>query len=111
MCGAIPPLPLYIFMAWCLAKHRDNFIFTTASTKLQYCQSSNSFNIILEPTPKSPSFHISRLTHFSFPNAWRDESKNKKLFSQDTRLNRSTRANISNIKLCLTKSHAMNKLN
>jgi hypothetical protein len=24
-CGAIPPLPQYIFMAWCLVKHRDNF--------------------------------------------------------------------------------------
>jgi hypothetical protein len=25
MHGAIPPLPQYIFMAWCLVKHRDNF--------------------------------------------------------------------------------------
>jgi hypothetical protein len=25
MSGAIPPFPLYIFMAWCLVKHRDNF--------------------------------------------------------------------------------------
>jgi hypothetical protein len=29
MCGAVPPLPLYVFIAWCLVKHRDNF--TTAS--------------------------------------------------------------------------------
>jgi hypothetical protein len=28
MRGAIPPLPEYVFMAWCLLKHRDNFIFT-----------------------------------------------------------------------------------
>jgi hypothetical protein len=29
MRGAIPPLPLYIFKAWCLAKmHRDYFTFT-----------------------------------------------------------------------------------
>jgi hypothetical protein len=28
MRGAIPPLPQYIFMAWCLVKHRDNFTFT-----------------------------------------------------------------------------------
>jgi hypothetical protein len=27
MRGAIPPLPQYIFMAWCLVKHRDNFTF------------------------------------------------------------------------------------
>jgi hypothetical protein len=27
MCGAIPPFPQYVFMAWCLAKHRENFIF------------------------------------------------------------------------------------
>jgi hypothetical protein len=25
MRGAIHPLPQYIFMAWCLVKHRDNF--------------------------------------------------------------------------------------
>jgi hypothetical protein len=28
MCGAIPPFPQYVFMAWCLVKHRDNFTFT-----------------------------------------------------------------------------------
>jgi hypothetical protein len=27
MRGAIPPLPQDVFMAWCLVKHRDNFIF------------------------------------------------------------------------------------
>jgi hypothetical protein len=27
MHGAIPPLPQYVFMAWCLVKHRDNFTF------------------------------------------------------------------------------------
>jgi hypothetical protein len=25
MRGAIPPLPQYVFMVWCLVKHRDNF--------------------------------------------------------------------------------------
>jgi hypothetical protein len=28
MRGAIPSLPQYIFIAWCLVKHRDNFTFT-----------------------------------------------------------------------------------
>jgi hypothetical protein len=23
----MPPLPQYVFMAWCLVKHRDNFTF------------------------------------------------------------------------------------
>jgi hypothetical protein len=27
MRGAIPPLPQYVFMAWCSVKHRDNFTF------------------------------------------------------------------------------------
>jgi hypothetical protein len=27
MCGAIPPLPQYVFMAWSLVKHRDSFTF------------------------------------------------------------------------------------
>jgi len=29
MSGAIPPLPQYAFMAWCLVKAQDNFTFTT----------------------------------------------------------------------------------
>jgi len=28
MSGAVPPLPQYIFMAWCLGKPGDNFTFT-----------------------------------------------------------------------------------
>jgi hypothetical protein len=27
MRGAIPPLPQYVFIAWCLVKHRHNFTF------------------------------------------------------------------------------------
>jgi len=26
--GTIPPLRQYVFIVWCLAKHRDNFTFT-----------------------------------------------------------------------------------
>jgi hypothetical protein len=32
MGGAIPPLPHYTFMAWCLVQHRDNFTFTFTFT-------------------------------------------------------------------------------
>jgi hypothetical protein len=28
MHGAMPPLPQYVFMAWCLVKHMDNFTVT-----------------------------------------------------------------------------------
>jgi len=28
MCGAVLPLPQYVFMAWWLLKHRENFTFT-----------------------------------------------------------------------------------
>jgi hypothetical protein len=28
MRGTLPPLPQYVFMAWCVVKHRDNFTFT-----------------------------------------------------------------------------------
>jgi len=35
MRGAIPPLPQYAFMAWCLVKRRDNFTFTFYSYKLR----------------------------------------------------------------------------
>jgi hypothetical protein len=27
MRGAVPPLPRYVSMEWCLVKHRDNFTF------------------------------------------------------------------------------------
>jgi hypothetical protein len=33
MSGAIPPLPQYAFMAWCLVKHMDNFTFIFAFAK------------------------------------------------------------------------------
>jgi hypothetical protein len=32
MRGAIPPLPQYAFMVWCLVKHKDNFTFTFTFT-------------------------------------------------------------------------------
>jgi hypothetical protein len=34
MHGAIPPLSQYVFMAWCLVKHRDNFTFTFCQEQL-----------------------------------------------------------------------------
>jgi hypothetical protein len=34
MRGAIPPLPLYIFMAWYLVNYRDSFIFTSKREKV-----------------------------------------------------------------------------
>jgi hypothetical protein len=33
MLGAILPLPQYVFMTWCLVKHRDNFTFYLYSAK------------------------------------------------------------------------------
>jgi hypothetical protein len=27
MRGAIPPIPHYVFMVWCLVRYRDNFTF------------------------------------------------------------------------------------
>jgi hypothetical protein len=35
---AIPPLPQYVFIAWCLVKHRDNFTFTFTRRKFQRSQ-------------------------------------------------------------------------
>jgi hypothetical protein len=33
MSGAIPPLPQYVFMTWCLLKHRDSFNLTFSCEK------------------------------------------------------------------------------
>jgi hypothetical protein len=39
MRGARPPLPQYVFIAWCLVKHRDNFTFTFAFTSTSHMSS------------------------------------------------------------------------
>jgi hypothetical protein len=59
MLGAIPPLPQYVFMAWCLVKHRDNFTFTFSNIwrsvqvmKLLVMQSS----LVPPPCPFPPNF-------------------------------------------------------
>jgi hypothetical protein len=36
MRGAIPTLPNFIFLAWCLIKHRDSFTFTLPSNRSLY---------------------------------------------------------------------------
>jgi hypothetical protein len=46
MRGAIPPLPQYVFMAWCLGKHRDSF------TSLPLCKSKY---IVVADVPKHHS--------------------------------------------------------
>jgi hypothetical protein len=45
--GAIHPLPQYVFMAWCVAKHRDNFTFTfTLTLVLLVCTERCLANLI-----------------------------------------------------------------
>jgi hypothetical protein len=34
--GAIPPLPQYVFVEWCLVKHRDNFTFYLPNFRTVY---------------------------------------------------------------------------
>jgi hypothetical protein len=35
MRGDMPPLPQYVFMVWCLFKHRDNFTFLPLLYKME----------------------------------------------------------------------------
>jgi len=58
MCGAISPFPQYLFMAWCLVKHRDNFSFTFTlwsnnmnSEKRTSIWTLSSYDLSLLPTP------------------------------------------------------------
>jgi hypothetical protein len=45
MRGDIPALPQYVFMAWCLVKHRDNFTFTFHhKSKQKLSHSSHRFS-------------------------------------------------------------------
>jgi hypothetical protein len=41
MRGAIPPLPLYAFMEWCLVKRRENFTFLLVLSDLSVCEISH----------------------------------------------------------------------
>jgi hypothetical protein len=47
MSGVIPPLPQYVFMAWCLVKHRGNFTFTITILQHSPENRSNSHRIFL----------------------------------------------------------------
>jgi hypothetical protein len=50
---AIPPLPQYAFMAWCLAKHRDNLLdggnilYVAKKTEFHIFQADAHFNTTL----------------------------------------------------------------
>jgi hypothetical protein len=50
MRAAIRPLPQYVFMAWCLVKHRDNFTFTY-TLMVPTCTLIRSFRNIKKPRP------------------------------------------------------------
>jgi hypothetical protein len=50
MRGTIPPLPQYVFMAWCLVKQRDNFIFTFL------CRTEDLSGITTDIYPRGASF-------------------------------------------------------
>jgi hypothetical protein len=49
MRGAIPPLLQYVFMAWCLVKHRDNFTFFYSEVKT--CVNIYLFPVLCPCTP------------------------------------------------------------
>jgi hypothetical protein len=57
MSGAIPPLPEYVFMAWCLVKHRDNFTFTFTLT---FYPLPNIFRVI-KSRRMSCAGHVARM--------------------------------------------------
>jgi hypothetical protein len=50
MRGGISPLPRYVFMAWCLVKHRDNFTFY--HSKYDY-EVETGFGLIREEKKKN----------------------------------------------------------
>jgi hypothetical protein len=48
MRGVILPLPQYVFMAWCLVKHRDKFTFTLPGTTVQQPVTEHDFGQVHE---------------------------------------------------------------
>jgi hypothetical protein len=76
MLGATLPFPQYIFMVWCLVKHRDNFNFTLFHKEFTYGGVSKSFWTEsirvymltfgisrLESTQRVMAVNLTRLTH------------------------------------------------
>jgi hypothetical protein len=61
MSGAIPPLPQYAFMAWCLVEHRDNF-YLRITRRMRWAghvqrmeEMKNAYNILVgKPEGKRP---------------------------------------------------------
>jgi hypothetical protein len=47
MRGAIPPIPQYAFMTWCLVKHRDSFTFTLPPSTPMYAGTGSNLTIYL----------------------------------------------------------------
>jgi hypothetical protein len=43
---AIPPIPQYVFMAWCLVKHRENFYFTCGEYSRKYKENNDCVQFV-----------------------------------------------------------------
>jgi hypothetical protein len=63
--GVIHPLPPYVFIEWCLIKHKDNFTFTSGNPYCMECKIDSvtvSYFIDLAfPSNTSPSFSCQRI--------------------------------------------------
>jgi hypothetical protein len=58
MGGAIPPLPQYVFLVWCLVKHRDNFTFSSIFTSsYTHVEDSYAKSSPLAQTARSHGHH------------------------------------------------------
>jgi hypothetical protein len=58
MRGAIPPLPQYVFMAWCLVKRSDSFTLPGANPAVLHTSSSRGTCLSTRKTDILPSYHI-----------------------------------------------------
>jgi hypothetical protein len=57
MRGAIPPLPQYVFMVWCLVKHRDNFTFLPLQYILFTVSTRIGFNHLKDESHNHRNLH------------------------------------------------------
>jgi hypothetical protein len=55
MLGAIPPLPQYVFMAWCLVKDRDNlkikYFYSKVESSVTIIHYNTVFILYHDPDP------------------------------------------------------------
>jgi hypothetical protein len=84
MHGAIPPLPQYVFMVWCLVKHRDNFTFTLCCSEPLVSSFTAAANYCIGLKTGCCTFAFSSVVYFEGKTTenWDNENNCKRTYTK-----------------------------